>query len=133
MPLGRLFVKMPIDNHLRKRCKSNLPRLTRWTGYEDFLRSDLSLWIVFDKTSFVSDAKPWYPVPCSLTKPVESIACLLPSLSELDGATYENAKRLIESTCQAGEMYIDEVEKSEVNESERVQAEIVSPGRRPHN
>ena len=126
MPLGRLFVNMPVDNHLRKRCKSNLSRLTRWTGYEVFLRNDLSLWIVFDKKSLNSDAKPWYPVSCSITKPFECIACLLPSLSELERATYENAKKSIENTCQAGVMYIDEVEKSEVKESERDQAEIPS-------
>lgn len=124
VPLGRLFVNMRADNHLRKRCKSNLSRLTRWTGYEVFVRNDLALWIVFDKNSLDRDAKPWYPVSCSITKPFESIACLLPSLSELERATYENAKRSIENTYQAGEMYIDEVEKSKVKESERDQAEI---------
>lgn len=124
MPLGRLFVYMRVDNHLRKRCKSNLSRLTRWTGYEVFVHNDLTLWIVFDNNSLDSDAKPWYPVSCSITKPFESIACLLPSLSELERATYKNAKRSIENTYQAGEMYIDEVEKSGVKERERDQSEI---------
>ena len=74
-PLGRLFVNMRVDNHLRKRCKSNLSRLTRWTGYEVFVRNDLALWIVFDKNSLDSDAKPWYPVSCSITKPFR-VYCL---------------------------------------------------------
>ncbi|KAL9611887.1 MAG: hypothetical protein Q9167_003501 [Letrouitia subvulpina] len=115
---------MRIDKHLRKRCRSNFSRLTRWTGYEVFIRNDLTLWIVFNKNSLDSGAEPWNPVSCSITKPFESIACLLPSLSELGHATYEEAKASTENTCQAAEMYIDEVEKSEVEESERDQVEI---------
>ncbi|KAL8747907.1 MAG: hypothetical protein Q9190_000293 [Brigantiaea leucoxantha] len=127
MPLGRLFVNMRIDNHLRKRCKSNLSRLTRWTGYEVFVRNDLSLWIAFDKNLLDSDAKPWYPISCSITKPFESIACLLPSLSELEHATYENAKRSVENTWQAGEIYVDEVEKGERDQAEISPEDAVLP------
>lgn len=112
-PLGRLFVNADNGNHFNKRCNSNRSRLTRWTGYEVFVSNDLAIWIVFHGHSFASHARPWYPVSCGITEPFErGIARLLPSLSELEHATFENAMTSIKATHQAGEMRIDEVRRA---------------------
>lgn len=125
MPLGRLFVNADNGNHFNERCNSNRSRLTRWTGYEVFISNDMAIWIVFDGHSFASHARPWYPVSCGITEPFEpGIARLLPSLSELEHATFENAMTSIKATHLAGEMHIYEVEKSEVKGNERNQEEI---------
>lgn len=103
-------------NHFeKKRCRSSRSRLTRWTGYEVFVKDDLTVWIVFDKRSSENDAKPWYPVVCGLTNPSErGIAQFLPSLSELEHVTFEIAKKSKMTTHKGGDWRIDRVEESEV-------------------
>lgn len=119
MPLGRLFVNAANDNRFNKHVPQNRSRLTRWTGCEVFVTNDLELWIVFDGNSLASHASLWYPVPCGLTVDFESgIACLLPSLSQLEHATFENARRSMKTTHQTGLMVLNEVEKSEAMEIE---------------
>ena len=117
IPLGRLFVNAANGNCFNERAPQNRSRLTRWTGYEVFVADNLGLWIVFDGHSLASHAPLWYPVSCGLTKGFEhGIACLLPSLSELEHATFENARASMETTHQTGLMVINEVEKSDVKE-----------------
>ena len=119
MPLGRLFVNAANDDRFNKRVPQNRSRLTRWTGYEVFVTNDLGLWIVFDGHSLASHAPLWYPVPCGLTVDFENgIACLLPSLSQLEHTTFENARRSMKTTHQTGLMVLNEVEKSEAMEIE---------------
>lgn len=128
IPLGRLFVNAENGNRFAKRCNSNRSRLTRWTGYEIFISSDLAVWIVFDEDSFISHARPWYPVSSGITQFCKcGIARLLPSLSELEHATVEDAIESIKVTYQAGKMRIDEVEKSEVQKSEMEGAQTFNP------
>lgn len=119
IPLGRLFVNAANGNRFNERAPRNRSRLTRWTGYEVFVADNLGLWIVFDGHSLASHAPLWYPVPCGLTIRIErGIACLLPSLSELEHATFENARASMKTTHQTGLMVINEVEKSNVKEIE---------------
>lgn len=128
IPLGRLFVNADNGNRFDKRCNSNRSRLTRWTGYEIFISNDKAVWMVFDEDSFASHARPWYPVSCGITQLCErGIARLLPSLSELEHATFEDAIESIKATHQAGKMRIDEVEKSEVQKSETEGAQTFTP------
>ncbi|KAF7511099.1 hypothetical protein GJ744_005330 [Endocarpon pusillum] len=119
MPLGRLFVNAANGNRFNERTPGKRARLTRWTGYEVFVTNDLGLWIVFDGRSLASHAPLWYPVPCGLTTDFgRGIARLLPSLSELEHATSENAWRSMKTTYQTGFMVINEVETSEVRKIE---------------
>lgn len=119
MPLGRLFVNAANGNRFNERAPRNRARLTRWTGYEVFVTNDLGLWIVFDGDSLASHAPLWYPVPCGLTINFErGIACLLPSLSELEHATSRSARGSMKTTYQTGLMVINEVETSEVKKIE---------------
>lgn len=119
MSLGRLFVNAANGNRFNKRAPRNRSRLTRWTGYEVFVAHNLGLWIVFDGHSLASPAPRWYPVPCGLTIDFErGIACLLPSLSELEHATFDDARASMEATHQTGLMVINEVEKSDVKKIE---------------
>ena len=119
IPLGRLFVNAANGNHFNERGPRNRSRLTRWTGYEVFVADNLGLWIAFDGHSLASHAPLWYPVPCGLTIDFElGIACLLPSLSELEHATFDDAKASMETTHQTGLMVINEVEKSDVKKIE---------------
>lgn len=119
IPLGRLFVNAANGNRFNKRAPRNRSRLTRWTGYEVFVAHNLGLWIVFDGHSLASPAPRWYPVPCGLTIDFErGIACLLPSLSELEHATFDDVRASMEATHQTGLMVINEVEKSEVKKIE---------------
>jgi hypothetical protein len=119
IPLGRLFVNAANGNEFNERAPRNCSRLTRWTGYEVFIADNLGLWIVFDEHSLASHAPLWYPVLCGLTVDFKhGIARLLPSLSELEHATFENAKVSMKTTHQTGLMVINEVEKSDVKEIE---------------
>lgn len=130
LPLGGLFVNAENGNRFNERINSRGPRVTRWTGYEVMVSDDLALWIVFDGHSLASEDKAWYPVSCSLTesiKPPSGFACLLPSLTELEHATFEDAKNLVDGTHLPGEMRLEEVEKSEVKERERDQTSTSSP------
>lgn len=118
IPLGRLFVNAANGNHFNERGPRSRSRLTRWTGYEVFVADNLGLWIVFDGHSLASHAPLWYPVPCVLTKEFElGIACLLP-LSELEHATFHDARASMETTHQTGLLVINEVEKSDVKKIE---------------
>lgn len=119
IPLGRLFVNAANGNRFNKHAPRNRSRLTRWTGYEVFVADNLGLWIVFDGHSLASRAPLWYPVPCGLTIDFEpGIACLLPSLSELEHATFDDARASMETTHQTGLMVVNEVEKSDVKKIE---------------
>ena len=95
-----------------------------------WVSDDLALWIVFDGASLASEDKAWYPVSCSLTefiKPPSGFARLLPSLTELEHATFEDVKSLVVGTYLPGEMRREQVEKSEVKERERDQTSAPLP------
>jgi hypothetical protein len=124
LPLGGLYVNAENGNRFNERIKSRGPRVTRWTGYEVWVSDDLALWIVFDGGSLASEDKAWYPVSCSLTefiKPPSGFARLLPSLTELEHATFEDAESLVVGTYLPGKMRLEQVEKGEVKERERDQ------------
>ena len=119
MPLGRLFVNAANGNRFNERPLRNRSRLAMWTGYEVFVADDLGLWIVFDGHSLASHAPLWYPVPCGLMLDLKpGIGCLLSSLSDLEHATFENARSSVETTHQTGFMVLNKVEKSDVKEIE---------------
>ena len=119
IPLGRLFVNAANGIRSDEPGARNRSRLTRWTGYEVLVADDLGLWIVFDGHSLASRAPLWYPVSCGLTVGFErGIGCLLPSLSQLEHATFDNVRSSMKATYQAGLMVINEVEKSDVKEIE---------------
>lgn len=126
LPLGRLFVNAANGNRFNERVPLNFSRVTRWTGYELFLADNLELWIVFDGHSLASPAPRWFPVPCGLTTGFEpGIACLLPSLSKLEHATFENARASMETTHQTSSIVKNDVEQSDVKELEN---EVIAQG-----
>jgi hypothetical protein len=130
LPLSGLYVNAENGNRFNEQIKSRGPRVTRWTGYEVWVSDDLALWIVFDGGSLASEDKAWYPVSCSLTefiKPPSGFARLLPSLTELEHATFEDAKSLVVGTYLPGEMRLEQVEKGEVKERERDQTSAPLP------
>lgn len=130
IPLGRLFVNAANGNRFNERGPRNRSRLTRWTGYEVFVADNLGLWIAFDGHSLASHAPLWYPVPCGLTIDFDfGIACLLPSLSELEHATFDDARASMETTHQTGLMVINEAEKSDVKKIEDEQPLRIPPMR----
>ena len=134
IPLGRLFVNAENGNRFNARCNSSRSRLTRWTGYEVFVSSDLALWIVFDEKSPASNARPWYPVSCGIMdscnsepfEPTFGMARLLPSLNKLEYATFKDVMASIKDAHWCVQMRISEVEKSEVKLSERYQVRTPS-------
>lgn len=103
IPLGRLFVNAANGNRFDERGPRNRSHLIRWTGYKVLVADNPELWIVFDRHSLTSHAPLWYPVPFGLTINYElGIACILPSLSELEHATFDDARASMETTHQAG-------------------------------
>ncbi|KAI1124150.1 hypothetical protein F5Y10DRAFT_250249 [Nemania abortiva] len=116
IPLGRLFVNARNGNRFNKPCGSSRSRITRWTGYEVFLSSDLGVWIVFDAQSLARDAEPWYPVSCGILDRIErfSIARLLPRFADLRAATFEDAVASVkEMHWDLDNILISEVEKED--------------------
>ncbi|KAI0100559.1 hypothetical protein GGR51DRAFT_532416 [Nemania sp. FL0031] len=115
IPLGRLFVNAQNGNCFNKRCNSFLSRITRWTGYEVFLGSDLAIWIVFDAQSLTRGAEPWYPVSCGITERIQraSIARLLPRFADLETAEFEDAVSSAEEMRWAIEVQISYVKKED--------------------
>lgn len=85
-----------------------------------FVADDLGLWFVFDGNSLTYGGAPlWYPVSCGLTDGFEhGIACILPSLTDLEHASFENARSLMKTTHKAGYMVVSDTEKSEVKDAE---------------
>jgi hypothetical protein len=121
MPLGRLFVNAKNDDRFNERVpNSGSTRLTRWTGYEVFISTDLSLWIAFDEKSLASHASPWYPVSCDIAGLFEPHSSrgtvrLLDSLGVLgEDDPFGHASAVVKATTRVGMARLHEVEKSAV-------------------
>lgn len=86
-----------------------------------FLGDDTGLWIVFDHHSVVNDAKPWYPVSRGITNSRDTSPgkAWLTNLYNLEHIIFGHAKHLVSVTWLPGEMQIDEVDRSEVEELKR--------------
>lgn len=128
VPLGRLFVNAENGNRFNEHVRENRSRLTRWTGYEVFIADDLGLWIAFDKQSLISPEPLWYPVDCSLTTNCErGLACIIPSISELEHTKFETVETLMKNTGRSGAVVINEVEINEVKKIEAEKVDAVEP------
>ena len=119
VPLGRLFVDAPNKDYALQRCHKKRSRLTRWTGFEVLVAEDSSVWIAFDDKCLQSPAPEWYPVDCSIRSIMEEImpakvapgvAQILPSLIDLENATFAMVRESMYKTKLFGEIKIHEVE-----------------------
>jgi hypothetical protein len=132
MGIGRLFVNV---------SKSQIERISKWTGYEVFVDKELALWMVFDRKSTEQYTGGWYPLQCRLSQSISQdtgdeqpsrvleraifdIACFLPSLRDITVAQFNSASKKVQETCRQGKIKVDQLDRRETDK--RLETELMA-------